>query len=148
MRALFFLIAVLLVAAPSFGGHPFGDPVFLGVEESLQIGNDDLTVGFVGILSDSRCPEGVYCFWPGDAETSLWLQVPGGDRIDFILHTYYDWESTFTCGPFIVSLDQVAPYPVYGQPIDPADYVVTLTVASGLVVDDSRPWAAIKALYR
>jgi len=148
MRALLFLIPVFLVAAPAFGGHPFGDPFDLGVETSLQIGDGELTVGFVDIPSDSRCPQGVWCFWPGDAETALWLQVPGGDRIDFTLHTYYDWDSTFISGPFSVSLDQVAPYPVYGETIDPADYVVTLTVRSGPVPDDPRPWAAIKALYR
>jgi hypothetical protein len=148
MRCLLVVILVLAVAVPALAGHPFGVPFDLGVGQSRVLGDDEVTVGFDGVASDSRCPTGVWCFWEGDAAVDLWLQVPGDPRVDFQLHTYYQFDQMIEVGPYTVVLVEVAPYPDINIPIDPADYTVNLIVLHGVVDVEAKPWGTLKALYR
>ena len=123
--------------------------VELGVGESKTVGDDGLVIGFDYITGDSRCPAGVMCVWPGDAAAQIWADHPGFDKTTVLLHTYYDFQKSFTYAGYVATLLTVAPCPVYGKDIDPNDYVATITVLGG---PDSpvqpATWSHIKALYR
>ena len=148
MRSLlsFLLLAVLVL--PAQAGHPFGQPFSLNVGEFQWLGDDEVMIGFYRVSSDSRCPTGVWCFWEGDAATDLWLQIPGEPRLEFVLHTAYDFQHSIDLGPYSVSLLLVAPYPLVNVPIDPESYVVSLVVFMAPVDVEARTWGTIKALYR
>lgn len=149
MRSLFAVLLLMGLSLPAHAGHPFGQPFDLNVGASLELGDDGLNAGFVGILEDSRCPEGVTCFWEGDAAAHLWLQVAGQARQEFVLHSASSLgQQAIVLGDYTVRLVLVAPYPVPDVPIEPDTYVVTLVVLEGAVAAEARAWGTIKALYR
>ena len=51
MRPLFTILFLLIFALPVLAGHPLGQPFTLNVGESLQLGDNELTIGFDGILN-------------------------------------------------------------------------------------------------
>jgi hypothetical protein len=148
MRPLSTILFLLILALPAIAGHPFDQPFNLNVRESLQLGDNDLIIGFEGILSDSRCPQDVYCFWEGDAEASLWIQVTGEERQNFVLHTASMFPGLIELNAFTVRLLQVTPYPIIDVPIDPDTYIVTLVVSLAAVDAEEISWGLLKALYR
>ena len=148
MRSLPPILFLLILALPAFAGHPFGQHFPLNVGASLQIGDNELTIGFDGILSDGRCPMEAYCFWEGDAEANLWIQVAGEERQDFVLHTASVFPGSIELGGYTVSLLHVSPYPTISVPIDPDTYIVTLVVSMAAVDVDEVSWGTIKSLYR
>jgi len=148
MRSLLTLIFLLILTLPVFAGLPFGEPFTLHVGESVQLGDNELTVGFDGILSDSRCPEGVWCFWEGDAASDLWLEAAGIDLQNFVLHTASSFAHTIEVEIYMITLLRVMPYPVIDVPIDPHTYVAQLVVVRDPVANVERSWGAAKAQYR
>ena len=148
MRPLLTILILLILALPAHADHPFDQPFNLNVGESLQLGDNELIIGFDGILSDSRCPLEVVCFWEGDAEAILWIQVAGEERQDFTLHTASMYPGFLELNAFMVRLQQVTPHPIIDVPIDPDTYNVTLTVSQAAVEADGVPWGVLKALYR
>ncbi len=149
MRLVLTTSLLLILALPAFAGHPFGQPFTLPVGGSLEIGDAELTVGFVGILSESRCPEGVTCFWEGDAAADLWLQVAGDELQPFVLHTAWSYaQQSIVLGPYTVTMTLVTPTPNLEGPIDPESYEVSLVVIEGAVNAEEMPWGTAKAMYR
>jgi len=66
-------IIVLLVEIGSLGFFlrtsfvpSLGHPIILGYNQVLRIEEEGLEVKFLGIISDSRCPKGAVCYWPGE----------------------------------------------------------------------------------
>ena len=151
MRLFLATIAVVcLIPAVARAAVPYGTPFSLGVGASSAVGDEGMVLGFEGILADSRCPTGVWCFWEGDAAAALWLDIPACPRQEFVLHTYYDYEQSIDLCLVVVHLLDVQPYPhIDGPPIDPLDYVVTVVVEdSGPTNTEPRSWGALKALFR
>ncbi len=148
MRSLLTVPFLLLLVLSAQAGQPFGEPFILGVGESTQIGDAELSVGFDAITGDSRCPTGVWCFWEGDAAAGLWLALPGEPAQAFVLHTFADFEQMLELGAYVISLQLVTPYPVVNVPIDPATYEVTLVVERAAVPTGERTWGTLKAQYR
>ena len=148
MRPLLTILFLMLLVLPAQAGLPFGVPFVLGVGESAEIGDAELSVGFDAITSDSRCPGGMWCFWEGDAAADLWLTLPGEAAQDFVLHTYSGFAQMIELGAYVICLRLVTPYPEIDVPIDPATYQVTLVVARAAVPVTEASWGALKALYR
>ncbi len=148
MRLLISVLLLLSSALPVLAGHPFGQPFTLGPGESILLGADELHVGFDGILSDSRCPEGVLCFWEGDAAADLWVQILNQDVQGFVLHTASAEPNSLNLGNYMIAMTLVAPAAVVDVPIDPADYLVTLVVYAAEVSFSVYSWSAVKARYR
>jgi hypothetical protein len=121
----------------------------LGVGESRTVGSEGLVVGFENILHDSRCPLGVFCIWEGDAGAQIWSDHPTEPKTVVELHTHGGFQRDFDFAGYNIALTKVIPYPVYGEFIDPDEYVVRLTVSGGPAapVEDTT-WSRIKALYR
>ena len=145
---LLFAVAVLGVVFFTQAQESLAVTIELGVGESKPVGDDGLVVGFDYVTGDNRCPTGVLCFWPGDAAALIWADIPAHDKTTAELHTYYDFEDSFSYAGYNVTLVAVEPYPVYGGTIDPDDYVTTLTITGG-PASPVRPatWSSIKALY-
>jgi hypothetical protein len=59
-----------------------GDPFTLGPGQSAEVIDGELYFVFTGILGDSRCPVGVWCWWEGDAEAAVVGDLPGEIQID------------------------------------------------------------------
>jgi hypothetical protein len=143
------ILAAILVAVNILQLPPSRSATIdLGVGESRDVGDDGLVVGFGTILRDSRCPYGVFCIWEGDAIAQIWADHPSETKTVVELHTHRDFEQEFDFGIYSIALTKVVPYPVYGEVIDPEDYVVVLTITGDSASPvENTTWSRIKALY-
>jgi hypothetical protein len=105
----------------------------LQVGQSANVVEANLKVGFLGVISDSRCPEGEACVWEGDAIVRIWLQKTGGAKDEFELHTSSRGQNVAVYKGFSVRLVAVNPAPVSGVEIIAANYVTTFQVTPGTV---------------
>jgi hypothetical protein len=137
MRSAVAVLVTILVSA--MGGIDASEPdrVTLGksfvlrVGESVQIGTEELRIGFEDVAADSRCPKGERCIWEGDATVRVWLQRESQAKEMCELHT-----STKDDGPagalsYEVRLRRLDPHPISGRTIAKEDYRATLEVTRG-----------------
>lgn len=106
-------LVLTLVAVGLSSARPatLGEAFVLCVGETSEIGADRLKLGFTGVRSDSRCPEGVECFWQGDAVVALDVRIAGAPAESIELHTAGGsrWPRDARVDAFLVQLVQLAP---------------------------------------
>jgi hypothetical protein len=105
-----------------------GEPVQVTAGQSITF-EEAVTLGFLAVTQDSRCPPGVVCPWEGQAVLRLRIQKAQSDAVDFSL--------TLRGGHPELAEAKVAGYRVVAHNLDPAshpaagsgeNYVVTLVV--------------------
>ena len=94
--------------------------------QSTQVGA--LSVKFVGVTIDTRCPANAFCIQVGDAYVALETTVLGGRR-EFELQILNPTKRSTTHAGYSIELLEVSPY-LFGEPIKPADYRVKLRIAT------------------
>ncbi len=132
--------AVLLAVMACASGNPAadepqtnpGEPFRLAVGEAADLPDEELTVSFVGVKADSRCPSDAHCIWAGDAEVEVRVRR-GEEETTVSLHTHGGDRYPKEAQAFghTLSLEAVDPYPKSADKISPEDYVATLKVAAG-----------------
>lgn len=107
--------------------------VNLNQEFSLQIGQqvvvrgEDLTVAFLAVTEDSRCPEGAMCIWAGNGKILVELTKPGAGTVSAGLNTYLE-PKTLSYSNYQISLMELRPYPRVDGRIGVDEYAATLVV--------------------
>jgi hypothetical protein len=102
------------------------------VGQEVLVADQKLSVKFVSVPEDSRCPRGVNCIWAGNVRVAL--QVTKGKNKpvkvelnlnprDFPGGEAGDW------GDYKIKLVSVEPYPVADKPIKAGDYTATLSIS-------------------
>jgi len=83
------ILALPPVAAGAGPARPatLGEAFVLRIGEAAELTGERLELCFGGVRSDSRCPEGVKCFWAGDAVVVLDAQIPDAPDESIELHT-------------------------------------------------------------
>ena len=76
---------------------------------------------------DSRCPLGVLCIHAGDALVKVTLRRLSQPGADFTLHAIGGPDAADYAG-YRVSLQELTPHPIAGQPIAASDYRARLVV--------------------
>lgn len=142
-----FVFLILAAALPSHSQISPGKTFDLHVGESVIIGGY-LHVGFDGVPTDNRCPEGVYCLWEGDAVAKIWADHPLKKRTNVDLHTYHGFQREFDYGDYRITLTGIAPYPKIDDRPDPEEYVATLYVIDVSTPVELTTWGRIKAFYK
>lgn len=116
-------------------GHPF----YLKIGETTTVSNPALTVKFVRISEDSRCPASdgkkmVACAWSGQVSAVLEVKQ-GNNPTETITLTSFGGTSpklpamaVKNYGNNQLQLLTVEPHPIIDQQINPADYLVTLQI--------------------
>jgi hypothetical protein len=92
------------------------------IGESVSIQNEQLNFRFLHVSEDSRCPEGGICVWEGNAAVIIQLL----DLKDTLNTTVKPKEST--CGPYLIVLLKLTPYPKVGVPKDTTQYIARFIV--------------------
>ncbi len=95
--------------------------------QTARVDGTAITVSFVGVPEDSRCPVDVQCVWAGNGAVSLVLTDDTGARNNAVLHTTLSPRSV-RVARYEVSLTGLKPDPRQGSPIPLANYVATLRV--------------------
>lgn len=129
-------LAILLLVACANGGEITApdDEVRLAGQFTLAPGQTkrvegtDVTVRFVRLVGDSRCPPGVACVWEGDAEIELELSANGNQSL-VRLHSHQGprFPSEVSFAGYLVRLIHVRPEPA-NPPRPQSDYRATLVV--------------------
>ncbi len=94
----------------------------LRYEETALIRDAGFAVTFKKLNEDSRCPEGLRCFWEGNAS----VVVTVGD-IDLTLNTTLEPREAGLAG-YAIRLVDVQPHPRRDVERRPSEYTVTLIV--------------------
>ena len=119
------LVAATIAACANSPTAPT-DPttVTMAPGQSTQVGV--LSVKFIGVTIDTRCPANAMCIQVGDAFVKLEVSSLGSRR-EFELQVLNPTNRSTTHGAYSIELTEVSPYP-FGQPISPSDYRVTLRI--------------------
>ena len=96
--------------------------------QSTRVGA--LSVKFIGVTIDTRCPANALCIQVGDAFVRLETSTRGGRR-EVELQILNPTKRSTTHAGYSIELQEVSPYP-FGEPIKPADYRVKLRIAKDI----------------
>lgn len=95
--------------------------------QTARVDGTAITVSFVGVPEDSRCPADVQCVWAGNGAVSLVVTDETGAKSTVILNTTLTPRSARVSG-YEISFTGLKPEPKQGSPIPLANYVATLRV--------------------
>lgn len=124
------------VSNPSGATIAFGEPFTLAFDKEKR--RDDLSVRFMGVRADSRCPENADCVWAGEAvlEFEVWNPSAPEDVVEMLLLNFPGEESQTVPGAksyalfngYGIHLVGVSPANVAGRTIEKEAYRATLVV--------------------
>jgi len=101
----------------------------------LYYPEENLSIRFIDVLSESRCPTNVQCFWEGVAEIKLGLQIKPNPEITVPIEIfgYVDIENSErhvfidTLG-YRIFLMGLHPYPADPGKYDYSKYIATISI--------------------
>jgi hypothetical protein len=99
--------------------------VILGYGEEKSVGGSVLSVAFVRVVEDSRCPVDVVCVWAGNAVVELGIRMGMGPTSPLQVNTtleprFADWNDVR------VTILELLPQPREGDPPRPEGYTVKI----------------------
>lgn len=122
---IFLFLMVFAIGCQSPEGpevFSYGEEFDLKIGDKATIGPNDVTIEFVDVLGDSRCPTNVTCVWAGNGEVQIRFA-----RKNLQLNTYLNPKDT-TVSAVNIQLLRLEPYPVAPVQIEKEDYKVRLLI--------------------
>lgn len=102
----------------------------LALQEQSVDDASKIKITFVEVMSDSRCPEGVNCFWAGSARVKISVSKDGAAEQIFELETNLEPHFAVYQG-YTISLTDLSPYPKNKVEICKAEIRAQLTITKG-----------------
>jgi hypothetical protein len=124
-------------AAPS-PDMDLNSPFNIGIGQTANVKDADLSLRFVNVTEESRCPSDVVCIWEGQISILIDLtQATDGRNLGHYILTIRgsngqgggDDLSTKIVYGYLIRLVDVQPYPADTGGISPSDYSATLVVS-------------------
>ncbi|MDX2247708.1 MAG: hypothetical protein SF052_13070 [Bacteroidia bacterium] len=135
MRTLSFFFSVTLIFLTGCVSKedipPMSDKeISLKYEKHITLPLQGITLSFLSLESDSRCPEEVTCIWEGEVVVKLGVALIGQEPQSFIvgISPRPDVPQSFTFEDYTIELIEVNPYPVQGVNVPLKKYEVVLKV--------------------
>ena len=128
MKKLFVLCGCLIMfiaCAQNKQPENFPQTVELQPRASITVSRD-LSIRFTSVLEDSRCPTNVQCAWEGNAE--IMLELSGGDLETVHLNTGPQFPRSEVYNGFVITLEELKPYPAEGATVKESDYIAVLSI--------------------
>ena len=131
LKYLLALVPLLLVFVTGWPSNQadLGESFTLAIGESIGISGEDMTIKFVEVTSDSRCPEGAQCIVAGEARIKLTITYEGQDSTVTLV------QSGGTTNPATDTFEgysltfNLKPYPQVDEEISDDEYMLTMTVS-------------------
>ncbi len=128
------IIPLLLVLAFAAGACEKSQETEFTLGKSFELDNGaravctcgEVSLRFMRVVEDSRCPYEVECVWAG--RVVLEIEVEAGGSSHTLTLSSANNESQATAGGYLVTMGEVTPYPVSTDTIPASAYKVTLTV--------------------
>jgi len=116
--------------APEVDGEAvsLGESFSLAVGQSASIDGEELTIEFIDIIADSRCPLDVQCIWQGEVACLVEITYSGTGQQRVLTYpglTQEPSETQFGSYQFTFS---VGPYPEAGKEIKKDEYRLNLLI--------------------
>ncbi len=129
------LAAIVLVMAGCAGVNAAGDDrVALGKEFTLPVGQvvsvsgENLSIKFLAVTADSRCPRGAQCIWAGEAKCDVQITLNGEASTVTLKESGGTTGLTQTTfGAYKISF-QLQPYPEVGHQPAAGDYKLLMKI--------------------
>jgi len=126
------LIIVLLTPVSISCSHniqtSLGHEFVLELGKTAEVSSESLTIKFVEVTADSRCPNYAQCIWAGEANCQMEITLNGvtSERVFTISGGISSAaEEVFDKYRFDFTLE---PYPEVGEDITPSDYRLIMTI--------------------
>ena len=133
------LALAALLACSSNATAPIDEDFTVAVGESVAVAGTPITIRFVGVPEDSRCPMGVLCIWAGNARVDLELRGIGAPATLSV--NTFNGAKEVVYGSYRIQLVQLEPAAITNGPVRPGDYRATLKVVAvgGVCTEEARP---------
>ena len=108
-----------------------GQAFDIKVGQEASISSQQLTLKFLSVSEDSRCPQGASCIWEGNGKVNI--ELTPADQTSYVveLNTAMSLESEATYLSYRISLLDLQPYPSAGSTIEQSEYIATVKVSTG-----------------
>ena len=130
MRALAAVFGLLLVTGCFLDSPtdpaPIDQQLTLAPGQSASIEGTSLSLKFIGVTGDNRCPADVVCILGGSATVKVQVAAASGGPRELTFETGDLKPIVFDS--WTLELVQLQPYPFSAQPIQPGDYRATLRI--------------------
>jgi hypothetical protein len=124
-----FSLVLACAAPPATVPVSLDKPFTLAPGQTAQIQGEALSIRFVGVTADSRCPRNVVCIRAGDVTSEVEVTDAIGTKLLSIVQEASGNGGAKTVFKNIYELTtSVEPYPVSGQTIPPLNYRMNFTV--------------------
>jgi len=121
------VLPVVIPGQSQANGARVGEPFTMKIGSRVKVNGTKMSIEFVDVLSDSRCPDDVTCIWAGNAEIQLRLQWKGRPPKTASLNTLQP-PIVQEFRNYIVKLARLDPRPNSTRQVDKSDYAATLIV--------------------
>jgi hypothetical protein len=105
-----------------------GKEAILSPGQHVTIIGEDLTIKFIGVSHDSRCPRGVQCVWAGEAKCEVEITSAGATTTLTLTERGLTDKSSTEIPQGHVLTFHITPYPQPGKRVSPEQYRLHLTV--------------------
>ena len=124
---LLFSFSLLLAnACDDTATFPLGESFTMSPQQELVNKSADMTIKWLEVAEDSRCPKNTNCVWEGQAIVNL---LVNGNPVTLTLRDGKPEAAQALVEEYIFTAETLSPYPE-GEKIDPAHYRLQLKVSS------------------
>ena len=102
--------------------------VKLKVGQQAFIKGENLTITFVNVVEDSRCPIGLECFWEGNGKIVLDVKKSDSPPASLSLNTSLEPRRSAYLN-YLITFKALDPYPHRDTRINERDYLATVIVS-------------------
>ncbi|HAL74581.1 MAG TPA: hypothetical protein DCM45_05740 [Clostridiales bacterium] len=95
--------------------------------QTAVLKDEGLSIKFVEIVSDSRCPTGVQCIWAGEVSSLVEINYQNQKK-EMVLKVLGSGEGEDLFTDYKITFS-VEPYPEYGKELKAEDYRLHLTIS-------------------
>ena len=128
MKKIFLiLVLTLLFGSFRYASAQTSQQIKLRVNNQKAVAGSKLTIKFVSIVEESRCPEGVNCIHAGNAKIQIKVTKRGGAAKTFELNTNFDPNGISFEG-YEIKLTNLVPVPKENIRINRNGYTATLVI--------------------
>lgn len=114
------------VAVPAQLNEPFK----LKIGQQATINSEKISISFLNVTEDSRCPSDVVCIWQGQASIRISTEINGTNAGQFVLTVGGNEKSAVLGGgKYSIKMTGLEPYPVSTNHAELKDYIAILVVS-------------------
>lgn len=136
MKPTLFLLLILFFglgcqAEEPCQNFPLEEPIEIYLGETISHCEENISLTFVELISDSRCPANANCIWQGMIEVKIAVVIEGKEST-FQLSSEPNYGSklprTQELEGYQITLENAFPYPVIGQKVNDKDRIVVISI--------------------